>query len=60
MVAHLYHRTQPLAALRPDLPAHTVQWVEWLISRLPANRPSSVTEALRVYAEGAAVHVAGV
>ncbi len=58
MVAHLYHRTQPLAPLRPNLPAHTVQWVEWLISRLPANRPSSVTEALRVYAEGAAVPVA--
>ncbi len=60
MVAHLYHRTQPLATLRPDLPAHTVQWVEWLISRLPANRPASVTEALRVYAQGTAVPVAGV
>ncbi|MDZ4404007.1 protein kinase [Prosthecobacter sp.] len=52
MVAHLYHRTKPLAALRPDLPAHTVQWVEWLINRVPANRPASVTEALQVYDEG--------
>jgi serine/threonine protein kinase len=57
MVAHLHHRTQPLAALRPGLPAHTVQWVEWLINRLPANRPASVAEALRVYAAGAAVPV---
>jgi len=59
MVAHLYHRTQPLAVLRPDLPAHIVQWVEWLISRLPVNRPSSVTEALRAYAEGTPAPVAG-
>ena len=53
MVAHLYHRTRSLAALRPDLPSRTVQWVEWLISRLPANRPASAAEALRVYAAGA-------
>jgi serine/threonine protein kinase len=59
MVAHLHHRTQPLAALRPDLPARTVQWVEWLISRRPANRPASVAEALRVYEAGTAVPVAG-
>lgn len=54
MVAHLHPRTRPLATLRPDLPARTVQWVEWLINRAPANRPASVTEALRVYEEGAA------
>ncbi|MCB1276899.1 MAG: protein kinase [Prosthecobacter sp.] len=53
MVAHLYHRTKPLAPLRPDLPTHTVQWVEWLINRVPANRPASVAEALKVYEEGA-------
>lgn len=52
MVAHLYHRTKPLAALRPDLPPHTVQWVEWLINRVPANRPASVAEALQSYLEG--------
>jgi serine/threonine protein kinase len=52
MVAHLYHRTKPLAPLRPDLPAHTVQWVEWLINRVPANSPASVAEALQVYDEG--------
>lgn len=55
MVAHLYHRTQSLAKLRPDLPAHTVQWIEWLINRLPANRPASVSEALRSYNEGTLV-----
>ncbi|MDI1314092.1 serine/threonine-protein kinase [Prosthecobacter sp.] len=63
MVAHLHPRTRPLATLRPDLPASTVKWVEWLINRLPTNRPASVAEALRFYAAGAggtAPPVAGV
>lgn len=51
MVAHLYHRTQPLSSLRPDVPAHITQWVEWLINRAPAERPASVAEALQVYQE---------
>ena len=54
MVAHLHHRTQPLVALRPDLPAHTTRWVEWLIRRQPAQRPASADAALQVYAAGAA------
>ncbi|MFC5454104.1 serine/threonine-protein kinase [Prosthecobacter fluviatilis] len=49
MVAHLHHRTQPLGTLRPDLPASTVQWVERLMSRQPADRPASISEALRDY-----------
>ncbi len=49
MVAHLYHRVKPLAALRPDLPANIVQWVEWLINRQPKDRPATVAEALQVY-----------
>jgi serine/threonine protein kinase/HEAT repeat protein len=49
MVAHLYHRLTPLAALRPDLPANLVQWVCWLINRDPANRPASIADALQVY-----------
>lgn len=53
MAAHLHPRTQPLAALRPDLPTRTVQWVEWLINRAPANRPASVAEALQIYKKGA-------
>lgn len=52
MVAHLYHRVKSLAVLRPDLPEHTVQWIEWLINRIPANRPASIAEALKVYEEG--------
>jgi len=51
MVAHLYHRTQPLAALRPDLPAFMAQWVEWLINRVPTNRPASVAEALQNFTD---------
>jgi hypothetical protein len=58
MVSHLYHRTTPLAALRPDLPAHTVQWVDWLTSRMPANRPATMAEALTAYEAGTAVPVA--
>ncbi len=49
VVAHLYHRSQPLAELRPNLPAQVAQWVEWLISRVPADRPASVKEALSAY-----------
>lgn len=54
MAAHLHPRTQPLGALRPDLPARTVQWIEWLINRAPANRPASVSKALKVYEANAA------
>lgn len=49
IVAHLHHRTQPLASLRPDLPAALVHWVEHLISRQPDNRPASAKEALDAY-----------
>jgi serine/threonine protein kinase/HEAT repeat protein len=59
MVAHLYHRLTPLAALRPDLPANLVQWVDWLINRDPANRPASIAEALQVYANTTAETGAG-
>jgi HEAT repeat protein len=59
MVAHLYHRLTPLAALRPDLPANLVQWVDWLINRNPANRPASIAEALQVYANTTAETGAG-
>lgn len=49
MVSHLYNRTQPLAGLRPDLPAPTVQWIEWLIRRLPSERPASLVQAWQAY-----------
>lgn len=49
MVAHLHHRCQPLAELRPDLPPGTVKWVERLMSRQPADRPASIVEALQDY-----------
>lgn len=51
MVAHLHHRVTALAELRPGLPAQTARWIEWLISRHPADRPASVAEALKVYEE---------
>lgn len=49
IVSHRYHRLTPLAELRPDLPTPLVHWVERLISRLPADRPTSAAEALREY-----------
>lgn len=49
IVAHLHHRTQPLASLRPDLPAALIQWVERLISRRPEDRPACAAEALQSY-----------
>ncbi|MGV3661418.1 MAG: serine/threonine-protein kinase [Prosthecobacter sp.] len=54
IVAHRYHHLTPLAALRPDLPASLVQWVERLISRLPADRPASLEEALQGYVQAVA------
>ncbi len=49
MTAHLYHKLVPLDELRPDLPAFIHQWVAWLQSRLPADRPDSTAEALEAY-----------
>ena len=53
IVAHLYHRVVSLATIRPDLPEPTVRWVEWLMSRQPANRPISAAAALHAYETGA-------
>lgn len=49
IVAHRHHRVAPLAPLRPDLPPGTIQWVESLMSRLPADRPPTLPDALRSY-----------
>jgi HEAT repeat protein len=51
MTAHLYHKLRPLAKLRPDLPAFIPQWVDWLMSRLPSERPARTSEALKAYKE---------
>jgi HEAT repeat protein len=46
MVSHLYHRSAPLAQLRPDLNPEICQWVEWLINRRPPDRPENAKAAL--------------
>jgi len=51
MTAHLYHKLRPLAKLRPDLPAFIPQWVDWLMSRLPSDRPARTSRALKAYKE---------
>ncbi len=39
MAAHLRHDIIPLNELRPDLPEWLGQWVHWLLSRKPTERP---------------------
>ena len=52
MASHMYHSFIPLAQLRPDLPPFIIQWVEWLMSRLPDHRPNSATEAHELFMAG--------
>lgn len=49
MNAHLSRQVTPLKLLRPDLPQSHTDWVMWLMSRQPEERPESAAEALRVF-----------
>ena len=49
MVAHLRHQFTPLAEIRTDLPAFIQQWVEWLLSRKPEDRPADASIALAAF-----------
>jgi hypothetical protein len=49
MVAHLKHRFIPLARYRPDLNPFITQWVEWLMSCKPADRPKNAAQALAAF-----------
>jgi serine/threonine protein kinase len=51
MVAHLKHRFIPLIKYRPDLDPFVPQWVEWLMSCKPADRPNDAAEALKSFLE---------
>ena len=44
---HLHGVAKPLDGYRPDLPQGLGDWVAWLMSRNPADRPSSAKAALR-------------
>ncbi len=46
MAAHLTHRVQPIAELRPDLPEWACNWIMWLINREMQHRPESAQVAL--------------
>lgn len=48
MNAHLARQVAPLAQLRPDVTPLLTDWVMWLMSRQPEERPESAAEALRV------------
>ena len=47
--AHLAHQMMPLGELRPDLSPLLADWVMWLMSRQPEERPEHAAEALRVF-----------
>ena len=46
ITAHLTGTYRPLRSYRPQLPATLCQWVQWLMERHAANRPSDAAEAL--------------
>jgi len=46
--AHLSRKVAPLRSLRPDVNPLLTDWVMWLMSRQPEERPESAAEALRV------------
>ncbi len=48
MNAHLARQVAPLQHLRADVPPLLTDWVMWLMSRQPEERPESAAEALRV------------
>jgi hypothetical protein len=48
MNAHLARQVAPLAQLRLDVTPLLTDWVMWLMSRQPEERPESAAEALRV------------
>ncbi len=45
ITAHLQHRVEPLAPLRPDVPEPICQWVERLFSYEMERRPASARDA---------------
>lgn len=49
MTSHLQHKRVELKRLRPDLPDFVGEWVEWLMSRRPEDRPESSAVALKVF-----------
>ena len=48
MNAHLARQVSPLQQLRPDIPQLLTDWIMWLMSRQPEERPETAAEALRV------------
>jgi HEAT repeat protein/predicted Ser/Thr protein kinase len=51
MAAHLQNRVMPLGKIRPDLPTWMSDWVMWLISQLPSDRPATAQQALEFFQE---------
>src|SRR5688572_12209847 len=49
MNAHLSRQVAALQQLRPDVPPLLTDWVMWLMSRQPQERPENADEALRVF-----------
>ena len=43
LYCHVHEPPPPLADVAPDVPPRVREWVEWLLSKAPADRPRSAT-----------------
>lgn len=51
MASHMMHTRIPLQELRPDVPEHICDWVESLMAKEMADRPTSAEAALDTFTE---------
>ncbi len=49
MQAHFHHYVRPIQEIRNDIPQWVCEWVMWMISRYPNDRPPTMREALAVF-----------
>lgn len=59
MDAHLRHDLRPLSTRRPDLPSAVCDWVENLMAKSPADRPTDSTSALKALVSALSAGKAG-
>jgi serine/threonine protein kinase len=49
MQAHFHHYVRPIEEIRSDIPLWVCDWVMWMISRHPNDRPPTMREALSIF-----------
>jgi predicted Ser/Thr protein kinase len=45
LYCHVHETPAPLTEVAPGVPPHVCEWVEWLLSKAPSDRPASATQA---------------